>query len=228
MDLEYFPLAINLLSKATSNYEIQQEDYADITDVRPYEPSDPLKKVHWKLTAKRGEWIVKNFQSSALNSMALLIDADKRPLPHEECVKLEDQIMEYTVSLMRYCLRSMMPLEILFGRFIRESGRHIGDFESLYSITAKLTFEKQQSASPLLAALDIYLNESSRNVNAVLLTSVLDKPLFEGVLSAVRFGHFIAVIYFVPEDERYINKASEDIFKNLQESGVACVRVAVV
>ena len=222
MDLEHMQLAIHVLSKAPANLAMAQEDYADYTDVRPYEPSDPIKKIHWKLTAKRGEWIVKNYQSSTLNSMAVLLDANKRMLPYETGVKMEDSMVEHAVAVLRYCLRQQMPVDLLFGRNVRESGRHIGDFNALYNVMATLSFAKDDFT--VNDALDGYLNETSRNVNVVILTSLLDMTLYDRILNAVRFGHYIAVMYFIPE--KYVSdKASDAIFERLEASGLNCVKI---
>jgi len=222
MSLEHMQLAIHLLSKAPANLSVAQEDYADYTDVRPYEPSDPIKKVHWKLTAKRGEWIVKNYQSSVLNSMAILLDANKIPLPYENSVKLEDTMMEHAVAVLRYCLRQQMPVDLLFGRHVRETGRHIGDFDAMYNVMANLSFANDDFS--VYDALSGYLNETSRNVNVVILTSVLDMALYERILNAVRFGHYIAVMYFVPE-KWAADRASNAVFSRLEASGLNCVKI---
>lgn len=221
-DLEHMQLAVHLLSKAPANLALAQEDYADYTDVRPYEPSDPIKKIHWKLTAKRGEWIVKNYQSSVLNSIAILLDANKRDLPNKDVIVLEDLMMEYAVAVLRYCLRQQMPAEFLFGRNIKKLGRHIGDFEGMYSLIANLNFINEDFS--VNDALRGYLNETSRNVNVVILTSTLDMLLYEQVLSAVRFGHYIAVIYFEPET-RTPDRKSRAVFERLRGSGLNCVKV---
>jgi len=221
-DLERMQLAVHLLSKAPANLSIAQEDYADYTDVRPYEPSDPIKKVHWKLTAKRGEWIVKNFQSSVLNSMAVLLDANKRNLPYEECVKLEDIMMERAVAVLRYCLRQQMPVDLIFGSSVRENGRHIGDFDAMYNLMANLSFAEEDFS--INDALSKYLNETSRNVNVVILTSLLDMHLYERILNAVRFGHYIAVMYFVPE-KAVPDSASRAVFDRLESGGVNSIKI---
>jgi len=221
-ELEHMQLAVHLLSKAPANLVSAQEDYTDITDVRPYEPSDPIKKVHWKLTAKRGEWIVKNYQSSSLNSMAILVDSKKQTIYHEDRIKLEDTMIEHAVAVLRYCLRQQMPVDLLFGNHVRETGRHIGDFDPIYNVLANLSFTEEDFS--VHDALVKYLNETSRNVNMVILTSKLDMPLYEQILNAVRFGHYIAVMYFEPK-KMTRSSVSGAVFERLQSSGLNCVKM---
>ena len=221
-EFEHMPLAVHLLSKAPANFAMAQEDYSDYTDVRPYLPSDPIKKVHWKLTAKRNEWIVKNYQTSALNSMTILLDSQSRKLKLESKLKLEDAMMEYAVSALRYCLRHQMPTELLFGRHLKETGRHIGDFDPMYNVMARLQFTDEDSS--VNEVLSRYLYDTSRNVNIVIITSLLDMTLYELLLNAVRFGHYIAVMYFDTSFDRPDRK-SDDVFEKLQASGLNCVKI---
>jgi len=223
--LEYLGVAMHLMSKAPANISLAQEDNTEITDVRHYLPSDPIKKVHWKLTAKRGEWIVKNYQSSALNTMTVMLDSNKILLPYKTSVMLEDKMIEYAVSVVQYCLRSQMPVELLFGRNIRERGQHIGDFESLYDILANVSFESNEANDPIHEDLNRFLNESSRHVsvNVIILTAVLDTTLYERILNAFRIGHFIAVMYF--QSGGTPDKASERVFAKLEGSGLPCAKI---
>ncbi|MCL1999348.1 MAG: DUF58 domain-containing protein [Turicibacter sp.] len=221
---EEMRLAMHMLSKAPAQLAMAQEDYADFTDVRPYQPADPMKKIHWKLTAKRNEWIVKNYQSTVLNSITVLLDAHRRNLSHELLIKLEDLMAEYAVAITRYCLRNQMPVDFIFGAKSREKGKHIGDFEALYSFIAHLEFsDKDVSAKD---ALNHYLNENMRSVNVVLLTSILDSAIYERIIEASRFGHYIAVVYFVPKDHKTSTQLnSDEIFEHLQGSGINCVKM---
>ena len=221
-DLENIPLTMHMLSKAPANLTIAQEDYEDYSDVRQYTPSDPIKKIHWKLTARRGEWMVKNYQSSVLNSMTILIDEKKRALSYESGIKLEDSMIEQAVSVLRFCLRQQMPVELIFGRNVKERGRHIGDFEALYSIMANLAFTETDFS--VNDALGRYLNDINRNANVIIITSTLDIPLYERILNAVRFGHFIIVLYFVAPNTAE-DRTSAMVYERLSGSGLNCVKI---
>jgi hypothetical protein len=166
--------------------------------------------------------MVKNYQSSVLNSMAILLDSRKRMLPYDKIIALEDAMMEQTVGILRYCLRQQMPIDLLFGRHVREAGRHIGDFDALYNNLANLSFIKDDY--DLHDVVSGYLNETSYNVNVVILTSQLDTPLYERILNAVRFGHYIAIMYFVPEKWAR-DRESDAIFEKLHSSGLNCVQI---
>lgn len=57
------------ISKINTN-----EDFSSIRNIRKYTTGDNLKKIHWKLSAKRGELYVKEFNLSGSNSVYIVLD----------------------------------------------------------------------------------------------------------------------------------------------------------
>ncbi len=53
------------------------EDPTLITGVRPYEPGQPLNRIHWRASARMGELQVKVFQPSAVAGATILLDLDE-------------------------------------------------------------------------------------------------------------------------------------------------------
>lgn len=222
LEISYFPLAANLLSQSHSNFEIREEDYSTVSDIRPYEPTDSMKRVHWKLTAKRNEWMVKNFQSNALNRITVIMDTARLPMPYEEALPLEDRMIETALAVLRYCLYRQMPVEFIVGEGVRKTGRLPGDFDAIYQVAAGLVFEATQEQSKALALLDKCLNETASYINVVIATAKPDGALYERIVNANHAGHFVALLYFaaVPPDPH-----AEQIFQRLEEGGAACYRI---
>jgi uncharacterized protein (DUF58 family) len=46
--------------KVLSQNNTQNESV--FSDIRDYVPGDSLNRIHWKLTAKEGKWLTKDFQ----------------------------------------------------------------------------------------------------------------------------------------------------------------------
>ena len=55
----------------------------DPFDVRSYRPGDPLSRIHWKLSAKQGEWIVREGGSSAERSIRFLVECGSQLLEND-------------------------------------------------------------------------------------------------------------------------------------------------
>ena len=54
--------------------------WGDLLGVRPYRRGDPLRRVHWGLTARHGELIVREVQSNAVPRVQIVLDT--RPAAH--------------------------------------------------------------------------------------------------------------------------------------------------
>ncbi len=217
-DIPHFPLMSNILSQSDSNFEIREEDYAVVTDVRKYEPTDPLKRVHWKLTAKRNEWMVKNFQTNALNRITIMTDTFKPCDEYEESLILEDKIIETAMAVMNYCLRHGMPVEWQVRTDVKREAHSQENFDAVFRMAAELTFDGTPETSSVLPMLNKGINETAGYINAVLFTVKPNLALHERIISAQRMGHNFSVLYFKPEDSS--SDEAEYAFERLKESGI--------
>jgi uncharacterized protein (DUF58 family) len=221
VDMAGFPLAMNLLTQAHSRFDIKDEDYASISDIRPYIPTDSIKRVHWKLTAKRNEWLVKNFQSNALNKVTIILDTTRLPLRYKEQITLEDRIVELAVGLARFCLRKGMPVDFSAGEGHTLRCHSPSMFESVYQLGSGLTFTGSPPLTPH-TMLSHYLNEAAGYLNVIVMTPRLDAPLYERIINGTNNGHYIAVLYFATLIK---DPDSEAVYRLLSEGGMPCFRV---
>ncbi|MCL1878629.1 MAG: DUF58 domain-containing protein, partial [Defluviitaleaceae bacterium] len=131
-------LASNLMTRASSRFDIRDEDYSTISDVRQYLPTDSIKRVHWKLTAKRNEWLVKIFQSNALNIVSVILDTTRLPLPLREAYELEDALVENALGIAKTCLNRGMPVDFYAPQ--KTAVKTAVEFEAIYRAAAALHF----------------------------------------------------------------------------------------
>jgi len=216
-----FPIASNLLTQAQSSFDIRDEDYATVSDIRPYLPTDSIKRVHWKLTAKRNEWLVKNFQSNALHQVTLILDTKRMDDNYKDQIITEDRMVEMFIGLTDFCLKRGMPVEYTAGEGHKVIARNHGDFEAVYQTIGRLRFEEAPTLSPY-SILSQGLNDAAGNVNAIILTQRLDATLYERIVSAQHNGHYVAVIYFAPHSP---DKETEMIYELLEEGTGDCFRI---
>jgi len=219
--LPHFSLTMRLASQESSRHDIRDEDYSTISDIRPYLPTDSIKRVHWKLTAKRNEWLVKNFQSNARNTVTVIIDTVRLPLAPRQSYALEDSIVESSLGLVKYCLGNAMPINFLTteGYEVEASGG--GEFEAVYNAASEIVFTEK----PVLDCRTVLaqkLNDANGYVNIVILTAQLTPQLYERVLNGTNNGHCIAVVFFEPPEA---DEKTLEIFKLLSEGRMPCFRV---
>ena len=182
--------AARLLSSVNA-YLAQEDEYMD---ARPYLISDPMKKIHWKLTAKKGEWMVKNYASGAQTSVTIIIDPNYSTDRRETRLRLEDAITERAVALTHVCLSANIPVELLFGSRIKESARNMGGFGALYNLIAELAFNERGYS--LENELSKRLSADLGAQNVIILTALPNKALERQILEGARFGHNISLISF--------------------------------
>ena len=219
--LNELPLAAHLLTQAQSRFDIKDEDYATISDIRPYVPTDSVKRVHWKLTAKRNEWMVKLFQSNALNTVTIIMDSARRNISEGERYSLEDQIVENTIGLLRFCLTKNMPVELRVTNGAKAHAGNLADFDTAYHMLAELEFEDKTLLNPL-AVLTQLLTDAGGNVNIVIFTANITIRLYTQLANAVSKGHYAAVVYFATEKP---SPECERIFRLMDEGGFPVFRM---
>ena len=215
------PFAINVMSEASSRFDHRDEDYSIISDIRPYTPTDSIKRVHWKLTAKRNEWLVKVFQSNALNCVSVILDSLEPSADDEEKYFLEDQIVENALGLARHCLTKAMPVDFIDTGGGKTRAITLQQFEVIYHSTAQVEFEKEPPLNPV-AILSSMINDSASYVNAIIFTSKLDVELYERVINAMGKGHFTAVVYFATKKPV---REYERLYNLMADNGLPCFRM---
>ena len=220
VEFSNMPLALSLVAEASSRFDIRDEDYSVISDVRPYVPTDSIKRVHWKLTAKRNEWMVKMFQSNALNHVTIILDNLRMPVPEAEIYPLEDSMVENALGLARFCLNRGMPVDFMVTDGNQTRAQSGAQFEAVYHLASDVRFDQAPPLSPVSVLAQV-LNDAAGNVTAVIFTAVLDGALYERVLNAVAQGNYTAIIYFATETP---DEESEKIFTLLEEGGLPCFR----
>ena len=215
-ELKAFPLNMNTYTQAQARQDLRDEDYATISDIREYQTSDSIKRVHWKLTAKKGEWLVKVFQSNAQSRVSIILDSMRLDVKPKEMYSLEDHMIETTVAIVKYSLLTGIPVDFLATESFKSSARAMSEFETIYSAAGSLKFDK----SPPLSSLSILshlLNDAAGYINAVIITARLNHDLSERILNAVNNGHNITILFFESLEP---DKESSKIYTLLAESGV--------
>lgn len=78
------------------------EDITNPSDIRAYLPGDALKKIHWKLSARKRELVVRRFEEPVLPDGLVLMDCSPPPAQgHAEAeADVRDALLETAASVM--------------------------------------------------------------------------------------------------------------------------------
>jgi uncharacterized protein (DUF58 family) len=116
-----------------------EEDYSVIADVRKYVSDDNLRKVHWKLSAKHGELMVKLFDPLDQEKAVLLLDTREIPLNSVQAMEFEDKVISYLSAAADSCAENGFTASIFAGG--EESPVIRGDEFSYYTRMACIKFD---------------------------------------------------------------------------------------
>ena len=79
------------------------EDPSSPNDFRAYQQGDPLKRIHWKMSARKRELIVKQFEEPALPDALVMLDTSPPQLaegmPEDQSAFLKDALLETAASV---------------------------------------------------------------------------------------------------------------------------------
>ena len=84
------------------------EDVNNPSDVRGYQPGDAMKKIHWKLSLRKRELMVRRFEEPVLPDALVLMDCTAPPkIGHEEAeADMRDALLETAASVMAQTMRT--------------------------------------------------------------------------------------------------------------------------
>lgn len=82
-------------------------DFSEVTEMREYRPGDRLKDIHWKLSAKKQDLMVKERASVAQSQVILLLD-----LSGEQ--DMVSQVLELAYGITKGFLREYVPVRLLW------------------------------------------------------------------------------------------------------------------
>jgi len=148
--LENLPVSINTVTEITNIGNQNTEDYSDFPDFKKYLPADGFKRIHWQLSARRGELISKNYYASSKAAVAVIINNSRLPdgMKPIEKMRCEDNLIEAAVAVMAYCNMLMIPVYIDYIGNMRDSSSL--DFSTLYVSASGIKFDANENFGDFL------------------------------------------------------------------------------
>lgn len=225
--LEKFYLKTNYLSESHSILDTKLEDLTTISDIRKYAYGDTLKRIHWKLSAKKNELVSKNFQSTSQVCATVFLDLRKVGLSIEQNTIMEDKLIDSVGAVIYFCLSQLIPVNFVFysNGIMNIEAKSLMDFDGIYKILAKIQFIEDISINDLM---DVYFNDYIRKTNVLIFTSDLTYALYNQIHKNKFSGNEMSLIYVSPEEltgEK--NTECDNILTNLPEINVFTYKINI-
>ena len=194
------------------------EDPSSPSDFRAYQPGDPLKRIHWKMSARKQEVMVRQFEEPALPDALVLLDLSPPYLAEgigeESAAYLKDAVLETAASVASCQIRQDNPVRMpLMGENPMEYNGHMG-LPVLLEELARRTFT---SAEKFERVLMMQMGELRKTGAVVIITTRLTSGLVDLIVRMKRMGPNVRLylIAFNPEDS-YL----QPLVGRLQQGGV--------
>ena len=192
------------------------EDLNAPSDTRSYQPGDAMKKIHWKLSLRKGELMVRKYDEPILQDVLILMDCSRPPSwghPQAEA-DLRDALLETTASVLTAQLATdhQIRLPLL--------GKHPVDVEKSMGLPIALDYLTRVDFSETDRFERVLSMESRRlrKVGCVVVVAArLNIPMVDIMTRMHRTGPNIRLylVTFAPEDENVLT-----LIARLKQSGI--------
>ena len=176
------------------------EDPSSPSDIRAWQQGDPLKRIHWKATARKRELMVRQFEEPALPDALVLLDTSPPHLtegwPEEKRAFLKDAILETAASVVNCQIRQDNPVRMpMVGDRPMEYSSRMG-LPLLLEELARCTFNETERFERVVM---MQLAELRKTGAVVIITSRLTSALVELLVRMKRMGPNVR-LYLVTYD----------------------------
>jgi uncharacterized protein (DUF58 family) len=183
------------------------EDITSPEDTRSYRGGDAMKRIHWKLSSRRRELIVRRFEMPAPPDTLILMDCSD-PVGYKQAPdglgRIKDTLCETALSVARMQMENGQPVRLpLYGA-------RIGEFQadkagSLALLQEELAYQIFRGGEPFDKVLAVELRRMRRTGATIVITSRLDAQVVEGVKHIRRSGPSVRfyLVTLDSQDERY-------------------------
>ena len=192
------------------------EDLSSPEDIRVYRHGDPLKRVHWKLSARKRELLVRKFETPAPPDTLILMNPASVQFAasiESSAASLRDALCETALSIAEMQLKSGDPVIMpLYGEVDDEfSSSSAADTIHLAERLALIQFSSTADFSDLLA---LELRRMRRTGATAVITAQLTAEIVEAVCQMRRAGPSVRLCLVTmtpdsPQDRPYVARLQQ-------------------
>ena len=176
------------------------EDYASTRDIRKYNVGDSFKKMHWKVTAHRGDFFVRNVELNASADLNVFLDLFDYSFNEETAFNIEEKGAECAASIIRYALSHSMSVNFIAkgDKPVTLGAKRIDRFNQFLDAISKLTSKGD------IPIADLVRREARKldwDATVLVITPCIDKAASETYLSLKTSGIEFVIIYLCRDKE---------------------------
>jgi uncharacterized protein (DUF58 family) len=187
------------------------EDYASTKDIRKYTFGDSFKKIHWKVTAHRGDFFVRNVEINASAYLNIFLDLYDYGFKEEIAFDIEEKGAECAASIIRYALSGSMSVNFTAkgDELITVSAKRADQFSRFLDVISKSTSKGD------IPIADLVIKEVRKlgwDATVIIITPCLDKAI--PAFISLRTSGIEFVIVYLCKDSGKRDKNIEMLIQN--------------
>ncbi len=196
------------------------EDNAEPADVRAWQDGDELKKIHWKLTARKRALMVRTFEESARPDTLIIPDVTEITALRDQRLTLEDCVCEAALSAVKAQLGAGYPvyMPLQSARPTELSGRWSTDLPTFTDALTRVRFDSPYSYEQLLMQMSQRLQRTGA---MILVTSKLTSRVAD-IAIRIQMSSVRVRLIFVSDAPR---KEALEMLERIKMAGVEVVRI---
>lgn len=199
------------------------EELASVSDLRKYRYGDSMKKIHWKMTSKMQEILVKNYETNTMPEAILYVDTMPYPIEGITRFEVEDHFVDCATALTGYILEHNLPYRLVCHQKKRTEiqGRTMQDFDRFFEYLAYMPFEGD---FPIDTIINLESRDLTRRKIIMILTHSVSNELFNRASILQKQG--VQVFLFILPHADYMDGSEYTIAGKLAENGVTSYIIA--
>ncbi|HKM35857.1 MAG TPA: DUF58 domain-containing protein [Lachnospiraceae bacterium] len=206
--------------KRQGNQALFQEEMD--AELRPYMPGDPLKKIHWKASAKQQKLMVHKYINIQRQEILIFPDFSKINASKEEVYRQQDLILELLLSLCNEGLNSGLPVQVNLcdDKMKQQLISDKKDFDLFYEYLSTINFSAKK---PIAKVLESCLLHPLQNKQVFVLASCLTKDLSLHLLKMLSDAKKITLILTAQAQ----SETGAKLIKQLVQKGIYVKEVSI-
>lgn len=200
------------------------EDITSPADVRTYQQGDAMKKIHWKLSMRKQELMVRRFEAPVMPDALVLLDCSKPPRTSDENAQadLRDALLETAASVMYQNIQTDHPAKLpIHGDHPIELDKGMG-MPVISEALARVDFSAPDKFDRMLM---LEMRRMRKVGCTVVVSARLNSRMVDVMVAMRRMGPYLRLylITFDPDDQTKLPMISK-----LQSAGIEVCYVTPV
>lgn len=194
---------------------MRMEDTSSPSGVRAWQDGDDLKRVHWKLTMRRHEMMVRTYDESARPDTLILMDVSAVQAIGGQKMTIEDAMCEAAAAMAKAQLEAGYPVRMPLASQnpVEIAGQHVNDALRFQEALMRLVFDGPYDFEQVLM---LETRRMRRTGGLILITTHLNAALCD---MAMRMRQNDMRVHFIWVNES-THKESMKLLKRMELGGL--------